>query len=98
MLGEVSKINLKSIPTVKTLIKDIINKAIEELCYPNKVVMSVPCVTESSKLDAQGKVIKRDETGKGKFKLSKSMDEIDLDALLKLKIVKILSEEKKGKR
>ena len=98
MLGEVSKINLKSIPTVKTLIKDIINKAIEELCYPNKVVMSVPCVTESSKLDAQGKVIKKDEIGKGKFKMSKSMDEIDLDALLKQKIVKILSDEKKGKR
>ena len=68
VLGEVSKINLKSIPTVKTLIKDIINKAVEELCYPNKVVMSVPCVNESEKLDASGKVIKNEEKGKGKLK------------------------------
>ena len=47
VMGEVSKINLKSIPTVKTLIKDIVNKAIEDLCYPNLVTMSVPCVTAS---------------------------------------------------
>ena len=60
--------------------------------------MSVPCVTESSKLDAQGKVIKKDETGKGKSKLSKSLGDIDLDTLLKHKIEKILSEEKKGNR
>ena len=47
VMGEVSKINLKSIPTVKTLIKDIVNKAIEELCYPNLVRMEIPCVLES---------------------------------------------------
>ena len=57
-MGEVSKINLKSIPTVKTLIKDIVNKAIEDLCYPNLVTMSVPCVTASQQLDEKGKVIK----------------------------------------
>lgn len=98
VLGEVSKINLKSIPTVKTLIKDIINKAVEELCYPNKVVMSVPCVNESEKLDASGKVIKKEEKGKGGLKqLSKSMGDLDLDALLKEKIGQIMAETK-GKR
>ena len=98
VLGEVSKINLKSIPTVKTLIKDIINKAVEELCYPNKVVMSVPCVNESEKLDASGKVIKKEDKGKGGLKqLSKSMGDLDLDALLKEKIGQIMAETK-GKR
>ena len=98
VLGEVSKINLKSIPTVKTLIKDIINKAVEELCYPNKVVMTVPCVNESEKLDASGKVIKKEEKGNGGLKqLSKSMGDLDLDALLKEKIGQIMAETK-GKR
>ena len=58
-MGEVNKMNLKSIPTVKTLIKDIVNKAIEDLCYPNLVNMSVPCVAESLQLDEKGKVIKK---------------------------------------
>ena len=50
-----SPINLKSIPTVKTLIKDIVNGVIEDLCFPNRLEMDVPCVLESIEVDQDGK-------------------------------------------
>ena len=54
-----SPINLKSIPTVKTLIKDIVNDIIESLCFPSRVQMSVPCVNEFVEIDQDGKAIKK---------------------------------------
>ena len=50
-------INLKSIPTVKTLIKDIIEDVIESLCYPSRVEMTVPCVSDPVFLNEAGQRI-----------------------------------------
>ena len=50
-------INLKSIPTVKTLLKDIISGVIEDLCFPSRVEMSVPCVLDPIFIDESGKRI-----------------------------------------
>ena len=52
-----SPINLKSIPTVKTLLKDIINQEIEDLCYPSRVEMNVPCVLDPVFIDEAGRRI-----------------------------------------
>ena len=52
-----SPINLKSIPTVKTLIEDIVNDVIEGLCFPSRIEMSVPCVLDPILLDESGKRI-----------------------------------------
>ena len=52
-----STIHLNSIPTVKNLLKDIIEKSIEDLCKPNKIVMEVPCVSEAIYIDKDGKKI-----------------------------------------
>ena len=53
-----NSINLKSIPTVKTLLKDICTDIVESLCFPSRVEMDVPCVLETIHLDALGKRIK----------------------------------------
>lgn len=52
-----SPINLTSIPTVKTLIKDIVNDVILSLCYPSRVEMSVPCVADPVFVDEAGRRI-----------------------------------------
>ena len=52
-----SKINLKSIPTVKNLIKDLITEVIENLCFPNRVEMDVPCVFETIEVDEAGRPV-----------------------------------------
>ena len=82
-MGEVNKINLKSIPTVMTLIKEIVNKEIEDLCYPALVKMDIPCVLEPKRLDAKGKVIKKKGLkSKGKLRArSKSVAPTDRDEI-----------------
>ena len=52
-----SPINLKSIPTVKTILKDIISGVIEDLCFPSRVELSVPCVLDPIYIDEQGRRI-----------------------------------------
>ena len=50
-------INLKSLPTVAALIADIVNKEINDLVFPKRLTMEIPCVSESFKIDREGKVI-----------------------------------------
>jgi hypothetical protein len=57
VLGTESQINLKSIPTITALITDIVNKEIDNLCYPQKLVMDVPCTTAMTQIDKEGKPI-----------------------------------------
>ena len=57
LLFKKSKINLKSIPTVKNLIKDLISEVIENLCFPNRVEMDVPCVLETIEVDKAGRPV-----------------------------------------
>lgn len=52
-----SPINIASIPTVKTLIKDIVNVVIEDLCYPSRVDLTVPCVEDPIFIDESGRRI-----------------------------------------
>ena len=52
-----SPINLKSIPTVKNILKDIISGVIEDLCFPSRVELSVPCVLDPIYIDEQGRRI-----------------------------------------
>ena len=52
-----SPINIASIPTVKTLIKDIVNVVIEDLCYPSRVDLTVPCVADPIFIDESGRRI-----------------------------------------
>ena len=62
-----SKINLKSIPTVKNLIKDLITEVIENLCFPNRVEMDVPCVFETIEVDEAGRPVISKTTTWGKW-------------------------------
>ena len=52
-----SPINLRSIPTIKSLLQDIVNAEIEDLCYPKRVDMSVPCVNDPIFIDEAGRRI-----------------------------------------
>lgn len=81
LAGEVSKVNLKNIPTVKGIIKGKVNKAIEELCFPSRLKMEVPCVFESPQLDEKGKIIevKKITPRNKKVKRSSTHRSIELD-------------------
>jgi hypothetical protein len=57
ILGELSTLNLKSIPKVTALISEIVNNEINNLTYPKKLPMEVPCVSEPIKIDKHGNII-----------------------------------------
>jgi Ca2+-dependent lipid-binding protein len=57
IVGEQTMINLKSLPTVAKLITEIVNKEINDLVFPKRLPMEVPCVHESLKIDREGKII-----------------------------------------
>lgn len=57
VLGEQSKLNLKSLPKVTSLIADIVEKSIYDLTYPQMLEMPVPCVSHGIRIDKQGNVI-----------------------------------------
>lgn len=40
-----------------SLIKDLVDKEIADLVYPKRLVMPIPMVNESYKLDKEGKII-----------------------------------------
>lgn len=57
IIGEQTMINLKSLPTIAKLITEIVNKEINDLVFPKRLPMEVPCVHESLKIDREGKII-----------------------------------------
>ena len=57
IVGEQTMINLKSLPKVTELITDIVNKEINDLVFPKRLPMEVPCKHESFKIDREGKII-----------------------------------------
>lgn len=59
MIGEESSINLKSIPRVTTIITDLVNKEIDNLCFPGYLKMDIPCTTEGTEIDKDGVPIKK---------------------------------------
>ncbi len=58
MVGEDSKVNLNSLPKVASIITSIVNKEIDNLCYPGCLKMDIPCTTESQQIDKDGKPIR----------------------------------------
>ncbi len=58
MLGrDEQQLKLSSIPKATSVITNIVNKEINDLVYPNKLFMEIPCVSEPIKIDKQGNVI-----------------------------------------
>ncbi len=57
VIGEEQTINLQSLPKVTQMLKEIVDKVITDLVYPNKLPMPIPCVNESFKLDREGRII-----------------------------------------
>lgn len=46
-----------SIPKATSIITNIVNKEINDLVFPNKLYMEIPCVSEPIKIDKDGNVI-----------------------------------------
>jgi Ca2+-dependent lipid-binding protein len=59
VVGEESSINLKSLPRVTTIITDLVNKEIDNLCFPGSLKMDIPCTTEGTEIDKNGVPIKK---------------------------------------
>lgn len=59
VVGEESSINLKSIPRVTSIITDLVNKEIENLCFPGCLKMEIPCTTEATEIDKDGIPVKK---------------------------------------
>ena len=47
VVGEESKVNLNSLPKVASIITNVVNKEIDNLCFPGYLKMDIPCTTES---------------------------------------------------
>jgi Ca2+-dependent lipid-binding protein len=45
VVGQESQVNLKSFPKVSSIITRVVNKSIDELCYPQFLQMDIPCTT-----------------------------------------------------
>ena len=59
VVGEESSINLKSLPRVTNIITDLVNKEIDNLCFPGSLKMDIPCTTEGTEIDKNGVPIKK---------------------------------------
>lgn len=59
VVGEESQVNLNSLPKVTSIITRIVNDQIDELCFPGFLQMDIPCTTESTSIDKDGKPIRK---------------------------------------
>ena len=75
MAGESSKVNLNSLPKVASIITSIVNKEIDNLCFPGCLIMDIPCTTESQQIDKDGKLPD-----------AQTFDEPQLEAITKKKL------------
>lgn len=44
---------------VTRLITDLVNKEIDNLCFPGFLKMDIPCTTEGTQIDKNGNIIKK---------------------------------------
>lgn len=81
VVGQSSSVNLNSLPKVTSIINQKVNQEIENLCFPSRLEMNVPCTTETPLLDKDGKIIPKKPIIDG------------LDPLLISKLVEALQEK-----
>ena len=57
VIGDERQINLQLLPRVTQTLKDIVDNEIVNLVYPKKLIIPLPCVNESFKVDCEGRKI-----------------------------------------
>lgn len=57
VIGDKVQINLKLLPFVAKILQLVVDKEISDLVQPKFLILPIPCVNESFKIDREGRII-----------------------------------------